>query len=119
MLRHAPIRRSRVKPARKKVLRWRPKSEGLAFWTKRRLECLRRDSFRCRRCPGQATDAAHVVALGMGASRYNPSDPRNRLSNLASLCRGCHSLIEMRKWSWEEIGVRPSPALLRRHPLAA
>jgi 5-methylcytosine-specific restriction endonuclease McrA len=119
MHRRASIRRSRAKPERRKVLRWRPKSEGLAFWTKRRLECLHRDRFRCRRCPAHATDAAHVVPLGMGGSRYDPSDPRNRLSNLVSLCRGCHTLLELGTWRWEEIGLRPSPALLRRYPRAA
>ena len=100
-------------------MRWRPKPDGLAFWTKRRLECLDRDHFRCRRCPAQATDAAHVAPLGMGGSRYDPEDPRNRLSNLVSLCRGCHSLLELGKWRWEEIGVWPSPASLRRKALAA
>lgn len=49
----------------------------------------------------------------MGSSRYDEDDPRNRLSNLVSLCRPCHVGRDLGEWAWEEIGVRPSPALLR------
>lgn len=81
-MKRSPMKRSRAKP-------WRPSEEGLRFWHTRRLEVIARDGWCI--CGAVGTDVAHIRALGIGRSRYNPDEPLNALSNLRLLCRACHA----------------------------
>lgn len=86
---------------------WRPQVEGEAFWSIVRELVLERAGGRCQstayghRCTDPATDVDHIIPLGMGGSRYDPLNERNRASNLQALCRDCHSA--------KTLSVRPTP----------
>lgn len=64
-------------------------------WKEIRKKARKRDNFTCRRCGikerelGQKLDVHHIVPLNEGG--------RNDLSNLVTLCRSCHSLVEQNK----------------------
>ena len=54
-----------------------------------RLECYRRDGYRCTKCGGRGRlHAHHVVPLEYGGS--------HALENLVTLCRGCHINVHRR-----------------------
>lgn len=88
-MKRSPI--ARRTPLKQKARpRWRPSSAGSAFWRRRRVEVMERDGGRCQECGGRATDVAHIVALGMGRSRFQALQALNAASNLRALCRTCH-----------------------------
>ena len=87
------------------------------FWQQLSIRCKMRDGGECRKC-GRTylLEAAHIIGLGMGASRDNPDDDRNVISNLVTLCHTCHTEKDSRhEWLWESIGVEPDQALAERH----
>ena len=53
-------------------------------WARVRLAVFRRDGYRCRKCgrPGRL-ECDHVIPLRAGGDPWD-------LSNLQTLCRGCH-----------------------------
>ena len=66
-------------------------------WDKQRKAANQRDNFTCQFCGKKKTtrylDAAHVVPFRhFGLQRYKKA---NRLSNLVTLCRSCHT-----KYDW-------------------
>ena len=71
-------------------------------WAKQRDLARRRDGYRCRWCnalerPGRQHDVHHVVPFGR--FRWVPGQNENyrsanHLSNLVTLCAGCHRLAE-------------------------
>ena len=56
-------------------------------WQYTRRRALNRDGWRCRKCgrPGRL-EVHHIVPLHQGGAGYD-------LSNLETLCRGCHIAI--------------------------
>jgi 5-methylcytosine-specific restriction endonuclease McrA len=78
---------------------WRGGSVGYygPNWDKQRKAANQRDNFTCQFCGKKKTtrylDAAHVVPFRhFGLQRYKKA---NRLSNLVTLCRSCHT-----KYDW-------------------
>ncbi len=71
-----------------------------------RREVIKRDGGVCQKCHGPdhwlGVDVAHIVALGMGASRANRDDARNHAPNLVLLCRPCHDEQTRNLWTMEE-----------------
>jgi 5-methylcytosine-specific restriction endonuclease McrA len=53
-------------------------------WKNVRLLVLRRDSYRCHWCGGQATEVDHLVSMIEGGSAFNPA-------NLVAACKRCNA----------------------------
>ncbi|MFJ5882662.1 HNH endonuclease [Kitasatospora cineracea] len=52
-------------------------------WSRRRVQCLARDQFRCRQCGArEELEVDHLMPVSRGGSW--------ELSNLQTLCRPCH-----------------------------
>lgn len=63
-----------------------------------RQKALERDGYKCRICgrgirDGFDIEVHHHKKMGMGGRKLNDVE-----SNMVSLCRQCHSLIESHKW---------------------
>lgn len=103
------MKRSQLKRYTKlkaKPYRLDPGKDGVAWWKSRREEAFDRDHWMCRRCGSdRQLDAAHVIGLGRGRSRYNQREPRNALVNICTLCRDCHQGQTLGKWQWSEIFI--------------
>jgi len=75
-------------------------------WRQKRRKALKRDSYECRICGigdeqhrdqlGQGLDVHHIQPI----RTFDELEEANRLSNLVTLCRGCHS-------RWECIPIFP------------
>ena len=53
-------------------------------WERLRVQVFKRDGYRCRKCGGAgALEVDHITA------QYRGGDPYD-MSNLQTLCRGCH-----------------------------
>jgi hypothetical protein len=70
-------------------------------WENRREECLKRDSYSCRRCSisedlhkdkfGRSLEIHHISPFSAFGGDYEEA---NKLSNLVSLCKSCHHKME-------------------------
>lgn len=65
-------------------------------WKKQRRKVLRRDGFKCQRCGKKGNsslilDVHHIIPYRIFEGDYKKA---NRLSNLITLCRRCHRLVE-------------------------
>jgi len=68
-----------------------PKSRGVN-WDEQRKKSLERDEYLCCVCNNEAEVVHHIVAF----RDFNNYEEANKLQNLMSLCRSCHSYIENR-----------------------
>jgi hypothetical protein len=58
-------------------------------WQKKRLEVLNRDDFKCQKCGDVETE------LNVHHIKYSTNEPWDEpASNLITLCKDCHSIIE-------------------------
>lgn len=70
-------------------------------WQQQRRRARKRDGYRCRMCgapeDGQEHDVHHIIAFrefGYLPGENDNYKMANRLSNLVTLCRGCHRAVE-------------------------